>query len=93
MAANEATKTADELRADIDRLKSDVSSLMETLGKAAEHGKDEGLRALAAARLRAQAQAEEGLETVERQIAERPFISVAIAFGAGLLIGKLLDRR
>jgi ElaB/YqjD/DUF883 family membrane-anchored ribosome-binding protein len=29
---------------------------------------------------------------VEQQIEERPFISVLVAFGIGLLIGKLLDR-
>ena len=92
MAANDS-RTADDLRADIDKLKSDVSTLMETLGKIAGEGRQEGARRVREARERVAAQAEQSLQAVETQIAERPFISVLAAFGVGLVIGRLLDRR
>jgi ElaB/YqjD/DUF883 family membrane-anchored ribosome-binding protein len=31
--------------------------------------------------------------TVQHEIEERPLTSMAVAFGAGFLLGKLLDRR
>jgi ElaB/YqjD/DUF883 family membrane-anchored ribosome-binding protein len=34
----------------------------------------------------------EGVAAVEHQIEERPFISVLVAFGIGLVIGKLINR-
>jgi ElaB/YqjD/DUF883 family membrane-anchored ribosome-binding protein len=34
----------------------------------------------------------EGVAAVEQQIEERPFISVLVAFGIGLVIGKLINR-
>jgi ElaB/YqjD/DUF883 family membrane-anchored ribosome-binding protein len=34
----------------------------------------------------------EGVAAVEQQIEERPFISVLLAFGIGLVIGKLINR-
>lgn len=93
MASNDAAKAAEELREDMERLKSDVAALVDAVGKvAADRGRD-SLRALDDARVRAQAQAAQSVESVERQIAEKPFISVLVAFGAGMLFGKLMDRR
>ena len=34
----------------------------------------------------------EGVAAVEQQIDERPFISVLVAFGIGVLVGKLIGR-
>jgi ElaB/YqjD/DUF883 family membrane-anchored ribosome-binding protein len=34
----------------------------------------------------------QGVAAVEQQIEERPFISVLVAFGIGLVIGKLINR-
>jgi ElaB/YqjD/DUF883 family membrane-anchored ribosome-binding protein len=34
----------------------------------------------------------EGVAAVEQQINERPFISVLVAFGIGVVIGKLINR-
>jgi ElaB/YqjD/DUF883 family membrane-anchored ribosome-binding protein len=33
-----------------------------------------------------------GVAAVEQQIEERPFISVLVAFGIGLVIGNLINR-
>ena len=41
----------------------------------------------------ARAKGEEAVETAQETIAERPLTSVLIAFGAGVLVAKLLDRR
>lgn len=93
MAANDVSKAADELKADIESLKTDVSALMQSLGKLAGDSGREGLRTLEEAKARVQAQASESAQTVERQIVEKPLLSVLIAFAAGMLFGKLLDRR
>ena len=34
----------------------------------------------------------EGVAAVEHQIEERPFLSLLVAFGIGLVIGKLINR-
>ena len=34
----------------------------------------------------------EGVAALEHQIDERPFISVLVAFGIGVVIGKLINR-
>jgi ElaB/YqjD/DUF883 family membrane-anchored ribosome-binding protein len=89
----DANKAAEELRADMDKLKSDMSALMDTIGKIAEESKKEGKRRVREAGEMAAVHAEESMHAVEAQIAERPFISVLAAFGVGMVIGRLLDRR
>jgi ElaB/YqjD/DUF883 family membrane-anchored ribosome-binding protein len=34
----------------------------------------------------------EGIASLEHQIDERPFISVLVAFGIGVVVGRLIDR-
>lgn len=93
MASNDTSKGVDDLKADIESLKSDVSTLMETLGKLAGDSGREGLRTLEDARARLEAQATHSVQAAERQIIEKPLLSICIAFGAGMLVGRLLDRR
>jgi ElaB/YqjD/DUF883 family membrane-anchored ribosome-binding protein len=38
------------------------------------------------------AECREGVASLEHQIDERPFISVLVAFGIGVVIGKLTNR-
>ncbi len=91
--ASTSNKPTEALEAEIENLKGEVSSLMETLGKLASEGTGEGARLLREARDRASAQASQSVRQVEAKIVERPLISVLAAFGIGLVIGKLLDRR
>ncbi|HEX5499799.1 MAG TPA: hypothetical protein VFX03_11245 [Thermomicrobiales bacterium] len=93
MATTDGASTANELREDIDKMKADLAALVETFGKLAADGGREGLRAFENVRSRAQTQATQSLESVEHQIAARPLTSVLIAFAAGMLFGKLMDRR
>ena len=97
----------DTLKADLDTLRKDISSLVSSFGDAAtDEVKTRGRRARAAvgratdragevwddATSEAGRRGREGVAAVEQQIEERPLISVLMAFGIGLLIGKLIGR-
>lgn len=93
MATNDTSKVTEELRDDLEKIKSDLAALVDTVGKFAADGGREGLHAFETVRARAEAQAAHSIESVERQIVEKPLISVLIAFAAGMLFGRLMDRR
>jgi len=66
-----------------------------TGGKLAEKSKDEllvGLEKLKTSCQRVEKKAAAGAHTADRLIRENPYQSVGIAFGAGLLLGVLLNR-
>lgn len=86
-------KAADALRDDVDKLKADIAALSETLGKYANATGQDAMRGVRHAREAAQARAQETVHTVEQQITAHPLPSLLVAFGVGLLIGKLMDRR
>lgn len=60
------------------RIEAETQSLAERLKTAVEEARGQGRRAYA---------------TLEQHIEERPIVSLAAAFGIGLLLGKLLDWR
>jgi ElaB/YqjD/DUF883 family membrane-anchored ribosome-binding protein len=68
----------DTLKAGLDTLRKDISSLASSFGDTATNEASRGGR--------------EGVSAVEHQIEERPFISVLVAFGIGVVIGKLINR-
>ena len=95
------------LKADLDTLRKDISSLVSSFGDAAtDEVKTRGRRARAAmgrateragevwddATNEASRRGREGVAAFEQQIEERPLISVLVAFGVGLVIGKLINR-
>jgi ElaB/YqjD/DUF883 family membrane-anchored ribosome-binding protein len=97
----------DVLRAGLDTLRKDISALVSSFGDAAtDEVKTRGRRARAAvgrvtdragevwddAANEASRRGREGVAAVEQQIEERPFISVLVAFGIGVVIGKLIHR-
>ena len=97
----------DTLKAGLDTLRKDISSLVSSLGDAAtDEVKTRGRRARAAvgrvsdragevwddATNEASRRGREGVAALEQQIEERPFISLLVAFGIGLAIGKLINR-
>lgn len=93
-----------QLKDDAARLRDDLESLARSIleaGKAGSSEARERLETEARKRLEqlkhvagaAREKGERARETVESQIKERPITSVLVAFGAGLLLGKLLDRR
>jgi len=97
----------DTLKAGLDTLRKDIGSLVSSFGDAAtDEVKTRGRRARAAvgratdragevwddATSEASRRGRAGVAAVEQQIEERPFISVLVAFGIGLVIGKLINR-
>ncbi len=104
MARDTLAKSADELRGDIDQLRDDVAALMRSVSKLAGNGQRAGLdRLVEAGELmrdqvrevggRARDTAMEQVEAAEEKIVQNPFASVLVAFGTGLLLGKLFGRR
>jgi len=69
---------AADAEADADAQQSEADNLREKLRTMLEGAKGQGIKAY---------------DAVEHTVQERPILSLGIAFGAGLLLGKLLDRR
>jgi ElaB/YqjD/DUF883 family membrane-anchored ribosome-binding protein len=97
----------DALKAGVDNLRNEISSLVGSLGDAAtDEIRTRGRRARAAvgrvtdragkvwddATNDASRRGREGAAAVEHQIEQRPFISILLAFGVGMVIGKLINR-
>jgi ElaB/YqjD/DUF883 family membrane-anchored ribosome-binding protein len=97
MAERDLSKDVDAIKGDLDALRKDLSSVVETIKGAAKSRAESELDALQK-RLNqlaadVQTSGREGLRAVEGQIGEKPLVSVAIAFALGLMLGKLFDRR
>ena len=98
MATREATATDFEvemaaLRKDIAALRDDFAATARDAVRAASSGKAQLGETV---RHTADDIAEKGSDiasSIGRHIEERPLASVAVAFGAGFLLGKLLERR
>jgi ElaB/YqjD/DUF883 family membrane-anchored ribosome-binding protein len=97
----------DTLKAGLDTLRKEIRSLAGSFGDVAtDEVKTRGRRARAAVgrvtdlagevwddtTKQASRRGREGVAAVERQIEERPFMSVLLAFGIGVVIGKLINR-
>jgi ElaB/YqjD/DUF883 family membrane-anchored ribosome-binding protein len=89
--------TLDQLRKDMDALRADLGALTETLRAATGNLADDAVRRVADGAARANAAVRNGAKVVQdtanKNITEHPLTSVAVAFGIGMVIGKLLDRR
>ncbi len=84
-AAPDLEKDLAALRADFARVKDDIGRITQALGQRVG-AKVDGAVEEAAVMGRA------GIDTVEAKIHERPLTSMLVAFGIGILIGKLVDR-
>ena len=104
MSESSVTKDFEALRADFTRLRGDIAALTQTIGEVsqrravngAENLKQMGNRAadqVRAMAAEANALKAAGLEATVRQVSEHPVSSLLVAFAAGVLLGKLVDRR
>jgi len=97
MATSNANSNAeadyDKLKEDLSAVRADLASLTESLSAMAKAQGHEGVEALQGAAKQAQAQARNTADSVGQHIAERPLSSVLVAFGVGLLLGRLLNRQ
>lgn len=84
-------KDYDELRNEIKQLRSDLAQVTATMKKIVGDGADLAGDRIKAATEQGRAKAREGAEAIESRIEENPFTSVAISFGVGLLLGRLLS--
>ena len=84
------SKSAEDLRADLEQLRDDMAAMMKTVAKMASNGQREGLDRIKQAGTVAADQARQSVEVAEQSIAKHPFASVLVAFGVGLVLGKLI---
>jgi ElaB/YqjD/DUF883 family membrane-anchored ribosome-binding protein len=97
----------DALKAGLDTLRKDIGARIDSFGDAAtDEVRTRGRRARAAlgrvtdragevwddATTEASRRGREGAAALEQRIEERPVISVLMAFGIGLMIGRLINR-
>ena len=97
MAERDLNKDVDAIKSDLDTLRKDLASVLETIKGTAKSRAESELDALQKRMNQiaadVQSSGREGLRAVEGQIGEKPLVSVAVAFAVGLIIGKLFDRR
>lgn len=96
MAAGTYEDEIKVLKDDLAGLRKDMQTLVKTVGDDAKaRGRETVNKAKAEATHyadEAMSRGREGFAAIESQIEERPFTSVLMAFGIGLVVGKLLDR-
>jgi ElaB/YqjD/DUF883 family membrane-anchored ribosome-binding protein len=91
-----ASEEFDALRSDLDALRKDFGTLVSTLTDNATSRTEAELDAMRdriatlASDLQATGQAQ--IRNVESAIEQRPFMSVAVVFATGLMIGRMLHR-
>jgi ElaB/YqjD/DUF883 family membrane-anchored ribosome-binding protein len=96
MAAGTYDDEIKALKDDLAGLRKDMQTLVKTVG---EDARNRGRETVSKAKAEAGRYADEavtrgkeGMAAIESHIEDRPFTSVLMAFGIGLVIGKLLDR-
>jgi ElaB/YqjD/DUF883 family membrane-anchored ribosome-binding protein len=91
--ANNVDDEVAKLRRDFEALRTDVSSLLDSMKNAGvQRGRENWERARQAGES-LQAEAENLQRQAESKISDHPMTSVLSSFGLGFLIGLLLDRR
>lgn len=90
MANTEATQK--ELQEQLEALRKDVSDISQTVREMVAAYSKEGSRRLKKSAQNAEKRAREAVGQLEGEIERHPLSSVAISFGVGLLIGKILHR-
>ncbi|MCB2101325.1 MAG: hypothetical protein KDE22_10675 [Rhodobacterales bacterium] len=81
------------LQEDLSRLRADIESLSRTVKDIAADRGAEGVRRVKETAEKVREGASEAQLRVEAEIANRPLTSVLAAFGVGMLIGRLVQRR
>jgi ElaB/YqjD/DUF883 family membrane-anchored ribosome-binding protein len=92
MAGKSIEDDLGQLREDLAVLAKDVKNLASQQVSAEQAAMKERLEAVRVKGKEAMAKAGEGIDAVEDQIVKHPFSSILVAFGAGLILGRLLDR-
>ncbi len=92
MDGNKQANVSD-LQAEMAQLREDLAKVTDTLKHMASGEAQAAYGRVRSAAEEAQARATKTAEAVGNEISDRPFTSVATAFGAGILLGMLFSRR
>ncbi|MBX2831130.1 MAG: DUF883 family protein [Rhodospirillales bacterium] len=96
VAKTETTADNAKLQADVDALRKDLAEVTKTLktigGEAAQTKTQAAAERIREVSGQARDQFDHAREVAVDQVRERPLSSVAVTFGVGLLIGRLLQK-
>ena len=92
-AKENASSDVEELRADLDNLRNDMRKLLDHLGDSSESRVEHLKERISSASHQAGERMSAAKTAADAKIADNPMADIAIAFGIGLVAGKLLDRR
>lgn len=93
MADRNTGAQAKSLEDDMEALRRDLKSLASTVGDLGKAKSEDVKEQVGATVDKAVERGREAADTVQEAVRQRPVASVLTAFGVGLLIGHLLDRR
>ncbi len=85
MAERSLDKEFDVLKNDLGTLRDDVAGIARLLAKKGAAGVDSAV-------VNGRAKVEAGVGAVEGQVVAHPLTSLLVAFGAGILLGKISNR-
>ncbi len=89
---NTPNKDQQDLQEQLNNLRNDFAEVTKTVREMSAATAQQGQERLRDTAKRTRAQARESLNTVQDEIEQRPYTSMAVAFSAGLLLGKLFNR-
>lgn len=88
-----ATQTTNqELQEQVSALRKDFGDITETLKALTSEYAKEGQEKVKNGAEEAKKQAQQTITRAQQEVEARPYTSMAVAFGVGMVIGKLMDR-
>ena len=90
---NEFSDDIEQLGEDVGRIKDDLTEAVKDVGHAAASGVARAKRGVSEGYDTARDQGKVLVKTLTDQVQERPWTCIAIAAGAGLILGMFLSRR
>lgn len=88
-----AERDYEQLRAEMEKLRADVSSLNKAVHEVVSSWSADAKDAAKRSAAKVEAKAKESLDAVAHQVEERPITTLATAFGVGIVLGLILNRR
>lgn len=88
-------KTSDEMeqvKAELSKLKSDLSDITSSLRDLSEHKATQGRESVKHAAHNAWEPASKAIDGAESEISHHPLSSVALSFGVGMMLGKVMSK-
>ncbi|PTY36482.1 hypothetical protein BGP77_04060 [Saccharospirillum sp. MSK14-1] len=92
MATEKSSDELEQLKAEIAKLKTDLSDITGSLRDLTERKASEGRERVKHAANNAWEPASKAIDSAESEISHHPLSSVALSFGIGMMLGKLLSK-